>query len=70
MQRFGVTLSSTRGEFPGLYRARAIPVARAEGIRYVVFEKSFAPPAAGPLAYENSSYGVIDLEEYGPAKND
>jgi len=70
MQQFGVTLSSTRGEFPGLYRARAIAVARSAGIRYVVFEKSFSPPAAGPLAYENSCYGVLDLGENGPAKKD
>jgi hypothetical protein len=70
MQRFGVTLSSKRDEFPGLYRARAIAVARSEGIRYVVFEKSFAPPAAGPPAYENSCYGVLDLGENVPAKKD
>jgi hypothetical protein len=71
MQQFGVTLSSKRSEFPDLYRARAITIARSEGIRYVVFDKSFMR-ATGPVAYENKYYGVIDLkgwDGYGLEKN-
>jgi hypothetical protein len=63
MQQFGVTLSSKRSEFQDLYRARAIDVARSNGIRYVVFEKQFMH-TTGPLAYENRGYGVIDMNSW------
>ena len=63
MQNFGVTLSSKRSDFPALYRDHAVTVARAEGIRFVIFEKSLPPLAAGRTVYENSCYGVIDLGE-------
>jgi len=63
MRNFGVTLSSKRSEFPVLYRDHAVNVARAEGVRYVVFEKSLSPAAAGRTVYENSRFEVIDLGE-------
>lgn len=62
MQNFGVTLSSKRSDFQGLYRDHALDVARAEGIRYVIFEKNFSS-TAGRQIYENSLYRVIDLGE-------
>ena len=61
MQRFGVTLPLKRDGLSALYHARAIEVARAEHIRYVVFDKRCAR-ASGPLAFQNRNYGVIDLQ--------
>jgi hypothetical protein len=61
MQKFGVSLPLNREALPALYHAHALEVARAEHIRYVVFDKWYAR-ATGPVAYENDAFGVIDLD--------
>lgn len=63
MQLFGVTLKTSRRELPALYHDRAIEVARAEGIRFVVFEKGLAV-ATGPLLWENEAFGLADLDAW------
>ncbi len=65
MQLFGVTLKTSRRELPALYHDRAIEVARAEGIRFVVFEKARAV-ATGPLLLENDAFGLADLCAWTP----
>ncbi|MBN1130779.1 MAG: hypothetical protein JXA71_17455 [Chitinispirillaceae bacterium] len=64
MQLFGVTLATNKRELPGLYHRHAISVARAEGIRYVVFDKTLATTSS-PLLSENEAFGLIDLAKWG-----
>jgi hypothetical protein len=66
MQLFGITLKTNKKELPALYHDQAIEVARAEGVRYVVFEKERAV-STGPLVYENPAFGLIDLDAWTSA---
>jgi hypothetical protein len=64
MQLFGVSLPYNRSDLPRYYHAGAFSAARAENLRYVVFEKRFAR-WSGQLIYENKDFGVIDLRGWG-----
>jgi hypothetical protein len=66
MQMFGITLKTKKRDIPALYCDHAIEVARKERIRYVVFEKPQAA-ATGPLVWENSEFGLIDINAWKPS---
>jgi hypothetical protein len=64
-QQFGVTLKTNKGDLPKLYNENAIAIARAERIRYVVFDKTQAA-ATALLLFENEAFGLIDLAGWRP----
>lgn len=60
MQALGVSLPWNRAAFPALYHQHALPVARENNIRYVIYEKNIALPPVAPL-YENQQFAIFEI---------